>query len=462
MGFFDLTKTETNINTETLTLENGLNRIDDFLLGCEVSDFNNTISDINKEFTLLCKVNDGCYKLESDIKEGLNFESALKDFEECLVGTGFTLESFGLDNSLTVESALLTMESANGDSLWKKVWEWIKKKIAAISEWFTSKWNLIFSKTKKEEAILDKLMEEAKELHNVATGASKKIRDAGKKLDKVQAEQKENDKTLDESIKTMEKLNKSKSKVTSESALNGEKLYFREISNIKGAAIYANMEKYLYGREKFTPSLKEAEKLINSVVAMVKSPDNNKYEDVVKTIQNGLNILNTKIIDPNRNFVGGNFNKNMLIPLTTEITTENKINFQYIAYNAGADSLSRMYVLNVTSASINVNYSENSGLPLLSADKLVKSCEKLKTLYKYVNSSDFQKDLVSFNNTIKALEAHIPNHKDGEGLTGAQVRDIVQFLLMFTRHTLASAALSGDSLLGILRILAVHIKKQQK
>ena len=99
------------------------------------------------------------YEVMDKIQNDLTTESAISDCDnylrETLATINLTPEYFGFGESITIESALLTIES--GDSIWKKMWEWIKEKVKQIKDWIVKVFKSIFNKSKVQYDTLEQL-----------------------------------------------------------------------------------------------------------------------------------------------------------------------------------------------------------------------------------------------------------------------------------------------------------------
>lgn len=99
------------------------------------------------------------YEVMDKIQNDLTTESAISDcssyLKETLATINLTPEYFGFGDNVTVESAVLTIES--GDSIWKKMWEWIKEKIKQIKDWIVKVFKSIFNKSKVQFDTLEQL-----------------------------------------------------------------------------------------------------------------------------------------------------------------------------------------------------------------------------------------------------------------------------------------------------------------
>ena len=99
------------------------------------------------------------YEVMDKIQNDLTTESAISDcnsyLKETLATINLTPEYFGFEENITIESAVLTIES--GDSIWKKMWEWIKEKVKQIKDWVVKVFKSIFNKSKVQFDTLEQL-----------------------------------------------------------------------------------------------------------------------------------------------------------------------------------------------------------------------------------------------------------------------------------------------------------------
>ena len=121
-------------DSTTITFETG-NTIDNFLTNCTINDYERDFDEFTKEMALFQNVDISLTKFSLDVKdETINYETALQDLSEGLVGTGISLDDLGLGESIRHESAVLTVEAA--DSWYVRLWNWIKAKIKGMYDWF--------------------------------------------------------------------------------------------------------------------------------------------------------------------------------------------------------------------------------------------------------------------------------------------------------------------------------------
>lgn len=99
------------------------------------------------------------YEVMDKIQNDLTTESAISDcnsyLKETLATINLTPEYFGFEENITIECAVLTIES--GDSIWKKMWEWIKEKVKQIKDWVVKVFKSIFNKSKVQYDTLEQL-----------------------------------------------------------------------------------------------------------------------------------------------------------------------------------------------------------------------------------------------------------------------------------------------------------------
>ena len=241
---FDLKREfeEQQYSSGFITYEYGLDPVSDFLLDGEIKDFEDGMNKLSAFNT----VDAACMAFESALLSNdgtISYESALEDFKNIIAQNGFTLQDFGFaSEGLSKESALLTVESADDASMWKKVWNWIKQKIAAILAWMKEKWDLITGKTAKLNKVLDEL---EKQVENIPEGGFSK-----------------------------------ESGLTHEGA-SKNKLYFKDIASIPGApmaqdikAYGKEMAKFLEGGE-ITAAQETTAKLLQKYISVFENSNSN-------------------------------------------------------------------------------------------------------------------------------------------------------------------------------------------
>lgn len=416
---FDLKREfeEQQNSSEIITYEYGKDTVNDFLLDGEITDFESAIKEIN----ILTVVDAACYNFESSLKdENVNFESALSTFKSDISGTGFSIIDFGLEDTMTSESALLTVESADDASVWKKAWEWVKRKIIIIKNWLVSKWELLTGKASKQSKILEDIEKQIAEIPE--GGFSKES--------------------------ALETINKP------------TKLYFKDVKNIKGAALLADLPDYLSKFNNMPQYSTEMNNFTKSIVDMVKSPKNHKMEDVKNKVLSGLQNLTKNFPDPNISYCNINFGKNTLVPILSEVNTDNRVKFNFIEVvpNSGT-SLVSSFRVNTTTGGIIRKFGDNTELKLLYKKDLESISSNLRNIITYYNSSKYETYRKGLISSLKELETSTVINKDDVGLTSSDVRDIVSFLITFNTHILGNTNQILDGVTGMLRVLAIHTKK---
>jgi hypothetical protein len=144
-------------DSTAITFETG-NPIDNFLTNCTINDYERDFDEFTKEMALFQNVDIVLTKFSLDIKdETINYESALQDLSQGLVGTGISLEDLGLGESIRHESAVLTVEAA--DSWYVRLWNWIKQKVAAAYNWIKGLFSSNEAKLDQAEEALDQAEE---------------------------------------------------------------------------------------------------------------------------------------------------------------------------------------------------------------------------------------------------------------------------------------------------------------
>ena len=440
MSFFDLKKEEqftTNQDdnvgsSEEVTFEYGLNPVDDFLMDCDIADMGSNIEKMSNELVLLTKVDNGCARLEENLKNGLvTFESALNEFKDSIDGSGFTLESFGLnDENLTVESAVLTFES--GESRLTKIWNWIKEKIQAIKNWFVKLWNTLFGKSKKLEKIADEL---EKQIEAIPEGG-----------------------------------------FTSESALTHEsgeargKLYYKEIKHIPGAQYLYDLKFIASGEFSGLKSLKTID-----ILEIFKNELSTKQSSM-----RGKDDINSSIL---KNIFkkmdetsGDNFftkitnikvDKNSICVRPYRLTSGQEITFSYIDIKDRESLIfSKVFDFNYNNiAKITKQTPDNKELEVFSKSDLLGFIKNRKK--EMASEIEYNK---SRSNKISALVQKISDlcyarlkdedKQDNRKLmTSSDCVDIINFVDKLVIKDSHDMALMLDIVESIYRILAIHVKK---
>ena len=233
-------------NDETVSLYQPMDAIDVFLTTCTALDYER---DYETNIQMLEKFHDVDFtltKFELDVKNGsVDFETALSSLNGGLDGTGFTINDLGLEETMSLESAVLTVES--GESWFVRLWNWIKQKIKGLYDWFMGLFKSNDIKLTQAEAAIDKVPspEELKNsVSKVKKGLEEKnkelIVDANKKLTsvmktakKIETEIAENKEVVSNATKLMEEMQKELDLKLS----NSYPVYWKNVKNIPGALL---------------------------------------------------------------------------------------------------------------------------------------------------------------------------------------------------------------------------------
>lgn len=226
-----------------------MNEIDTFLSTCTALDY---VRDYETNIQMLEKFHNidiSLTKFGMDIKDGsVDFESALSSLNGGLEGTGFTIKDLGLEETMSLESAMLTVES--GESWYVRLWKWIKEKINGLYEWFIGLFKSSDARLNQAEAAINKIPSPEKIKSDVAKvkkgfeeknkelilEANKGLMDVMDIAEKINREIDENKVILDDAIKFMEELTKE-----AELKLNNNyPVYWKDVKNIPGAALITN------------------------------------------------------------------------------------------------------------------------------------------------------------------------------------------------------------------------------
>lgn len=255
---------------ETDSLHYPMDEIDTFLTTCTALDYER---DYETNIQMLEKFHDvdlSLTKFEMDIKNGsVDFETALSSLNDGLTGTGFTLNDLGLEETMSLESAVLTVES--GESWYVRLWNWIKQKIKGLYDWFMGLFKSDEAKLKQAEAAVQKVPS-PEELKNTVSKVKKGLEEKNKELiveankkltpvmktaKKIEKEMAENDKTITDATKLMEEMQKELDLKLS----NKYPVYWRNVKNIPGALLIVEGTK-----EAFKEMHKSGSKVFKSLV----------------------------------------------------------------------------------------------------------------------------------------------------------------------------------------------------
>lgn len=229
---------------ETDSLHYPMDEIDTFLTTCTALDYER---DYETNIQMLEKFHDvdlSLTKFEMDIKNGsVDFETALSSLNDGLTGTGFTLNDLGLEETMSLESAVLTVES--GESWYVRLWNWIKQKIKGLYDWFMGLFKSDEAKLTQAEAAIDSIPS-PEELKNTVSKVKKGLKEKNKELlveankkltpvmktaKKIEKEMAENKEVVSNATKLMEEMQKELDLKLS----NKYPVYWRNVKNIPGA-----------------------------------------------------------------------------------------------------------------------------------------------------------------------------------------------------------------------------------
>lgn len=420
---FDLKREfeEQQNSSEIITYEYGLDPVNDFLLDGEIKDFDEGL----RKLDALNTVDAACMAFESALlsnSETVSYESALETFSNIITQNGFTLQDFGFaSEGLSKESALLTVESADDASMWKKVWEWIKQKIAAIWAWIKEKWNLITGKTAKLNKVLDEL---EKQVEAIPEGGFSK-----------------------------------ESGLTHEGA-SKNKLYFKDIASIPGAPMLADYNEFMVDVDtsKYINAFDHISYPIGKyMVELERGKIETPYS---KTVKNTINeYLNVKIEDPNIKFTDFRKADNECIPSIIGLTRDT-VTFSFVTVvNKEASKLkdaldfSKKRVANMTK-----NISPDKELKLLSKSEILKYIKDLKSAVNEANkmTSELKKGLEKNGAIRVGAEKAIKNAPAEEK---NNVIDVFNYVTKLTQWMFSLTSQTTLGLESCLRVLSVHTKK---
>ena len=155
-----------NNNNNVVNFE-PMDNVDIFLSTCTALDYERDLLPNIKKLDMLQNVDISLAKFKMEIKdEAVNYESALKELNDDLTGTGFSLGDLGLGENINHESSILTVESA--DSWYMRLWEWIKQKIKGLYDWFMGFFDSEDSKLQQAIDALNKIPKPGKTLNDNA------------------------------------------------------------------------------------------------------------------------------------------------------------------------------------------------------------------------------------------------------------------------------------------------------
>ncbi len=231
-------------NDETVSLNQPMDAIDAFLTTCTALDYEREYEDNIQMLEKFHDIDITLTKFKMDVKnDSVNFETALSSLNDGLDGTGFTTSYLGLDETMCLESALLTVES--GESWFVRIWEWIKQKIKGLYDWFMGLFKSNDAKLSQAEAAIDKVPspeELKKNVSKVKKGLEEKnkelIVEANKNLTsvmqtakKIEKEMAENSESISDATKLMEDMQKELDLKLS----NKYPVYWKNVKHIPGA-----------------------------------------------------------------------------------------------------------------------------------------------------------------------------------------------------------------------------------
>ena len=267
-----------NNNNNVVNFE-PMDNVDIFLSTCTALDYER---DYETNIQMLEKFHDvdlSLTKFEMDVKDGsVDFESALSNLNNGLVGTGFSLSDLGLEETMSLESAVLTVES--GESWFVRLWNWIKQKIIGLYDWFMGLFKSNDVRLAQAEAAINKVPSPEELKNNVAkvkkgleeenkeliVEANKKLTSVMKTAKKIEKEMAENDESITNATKLMEEMQKELDLKLS----NKYPVYWRNVKHIPGALLIVEgtndallkIGKHL---EDVFESLKDLHKLYNNI-----------------------------------------------------------------------------------------------------------------------------------------------------------------------------------------------------
>ncbi len=236
-------------NDETVSSYQPTDAIDAFLTTCTALDYEREYEDNIQMLEKFHDVDITLTKFEMDVKNGsVNFETALSSLNDGLDGTGFTTSYLGLDETMCLESALLTVES--GESWFVRIWNWIKQKIKGLYDWFMGLFKSNDAKLSQAEAAINKVPSPEELKNNVAkvkkgleeknkeliVEANKNLTSVMQTAKKIEKEMAENSESISDATKLMEDMQKELDLKLS----NKYPVYWKNVKNIPGALIIAD------------------------------------------------------------------------------------------------------------------------------------------------------------------------------------------------------------------------------
>lgn len=232
--------------TEIIDAYEPTNAIDTFLTTCTALDYER---DYETNMQMLEKFHDvdiSLTKFEMDVKDSsVDFESALSNLNNGLAGTGFSLSDLGLEETMSLESAVLTVES--GESWYVRLWNWVKQKIKGLYDWFMGLFKSNDARLLQAEAAINNVPSPEELKNNVAkvkkgleeenkeliVEANKKLTSVMKTAKKIEKEMAENDESITNATKLMEEMQKELDLKLS----NKYPVYWRNVKHIPGALL---------------------------------------------------------------------------------------------------------------------------------------------------------------------------------------------------------------------------------
>ena len=147
---FDLKREFEEHQTEPMV---DINTIDRLLSTVDTDLIKNRCDELTKEMATLTKI-DFCLGALGHPEE-ISYETAISNLEEVLKDSGMDLEYLGLS-----KEGGLSFESGNDQSMWKKVWEWIKKKLEWIKNYLITVFEALTGKYAAPRMALSKISDE--------------------------------------------------------------------------------------------------------------------------------------------------------------------------------------------------------------------------------------------------------------------------------------------------------------
>lgn len=425
---FDLKREfeEQQNSSEIITYEYGLDPVSDFLLDSEIKEFEEGA----RKLEVLNNVDAACLAFETALlsnEESVSYETALSDFNNVIVQNGFTLTDFGFDSeSLSKESALLTVESAEGnENLFKKIWNWIKQKAEALWEWLKEKWNLFFGKTSKLDQVANEL---EKQIENIPEGGFSK-----------------------------------ESGLTHEAA-NKAKLYFKDISSVPGAALFINVKEYADQYAKYTDpkfiaeATDEISKAIEKYIVAASQGKEVNYGDTVKKLVEEIKAFSAKAKDVTLKYTDYKPGQNEFLSSAMSLSG-NTVKVCYVSTDDSATTLKDAIKFHSDrSGNIKSNISPDKELKLLDKKELLATIKSLKSIIALTKTTiDGLKKGVEKNSTMrKSLEEFVKNVSPEEKRNAI---DIGNYTMASAKWMINNSSAPLNMAESALRVLAVHTKK---